>query len=474
MEPVKLFGTGVAGKSLAVTSQRRLNCYYELRVDGDKTNIAIYGTPGETLFAVIGVLPIRGAWSVGNVAYVVQAGLLYSLTLGGVQTNVGTLTTSSGPVSIIDNGTQLLIVDGFNGYTYTIATNTFAKIASANFPNGASTAAFQDGFFFVDNPNTVGQWFKSALYDGTTWNALDYGTMVSNPNPCIAVDSDHGYAIIWGTLAVEFWQNTGAANFPFNPVRSMAQEYGLAARFSRAKINGTICFLAQGQQGQVTVMKMTPGNLQRISSPDIDNIINNFSIKSDATGLGYMQDGHQMYEISFPTANRSFLYDDTTQMWSEVQTGVDLIGRHNAQYGFNWAGKTYVTDYSNGNLYLLDPNAYTDNGATIKRLIQTRHQFNNMNEFSLDEIILEMETGIGLQSGQGKTPQIVMQVSKDKGRTFGLERPVSIGKVGQYQLRGAHWSRMGSGNDFVLRFYMTDPVKFAVTDGYGMFSMGEQ
>lgn len=473
MKPFPLFGVGSVGKSPTITSQRRLNCYYEFRVDGDKTKIAVYGTPGLLLFKSVGGAPIRGGWAVGLSAYVVVGNILYKLDLGGTQSSLGTINTSTGTVSIIDNGTQMMIVDGTNGYILTLSSGALTQIVDGDFYNGATTVTFQDGFFLVENPAITGQFGKSALYDGMTWDALDNAVMVSNPCPSVAVDADHGYVIVFGTLAVEFWQNGGIAGFPFVPMRSAALEFGLAAKFSRAKCNGQICFLAQNKEGQVTVMKTVPGGAQKISDPDIDSIINSFSVKSDATGLAYMVDGHAMYEISFTTAGRSFLFDHSTEMWSEVQTGVDLVGRHIAQFAFLWNGNTFVTDYATGNLYTLSSTTNTDSGATIKRLIQTRHQSESMNEFSINDIYLDMETGVGLQSGQGSDPQICLQVSKDNGRTFGIERWMPIGKVGQY-LRNVHWSRLGSATDFVLRFWMTDPVKFAIAAGYGEADAGPQ
>ena len=63
----------------------------------------------------------------------------------------------------------------------------------------------------------------------------------------------------------------------------------------------------------------------------------------------------------------------------------------------------------------------------------------------------------------GQNPQIVMQVSKDGGRTWGNERWTSFGMVGQYLGPRATWRRVGSARDFVFRFFVTDPVKFALT-----------
>jgi hypothetical protein len=76
-----------------------------------------------------------------------------------------------------------------------------------------------------------------------------------------------------------------------------------------------------------------------------------------------------------------------------------------------------------------------------------------------------METGVGLQSGQGSNPQIMLQVSRDYGRTFGNERWTSIGAVGQYIGPRPTWRRIGAGRDFVFKWKMTDPVPFVINNG---------
>lgn len=465
MKTLPLFGAGVAGKSLVVTAQRRLNCYYEIRVDGDKSNIVIFGTPGTTLTNSALSSVIRGFWVMGTFLYVVAGGTLYQFDANFNLTTIGTLNTTAGIVSMVDNGTQLMIVDGTNGYIYNQKTTTWVgKITAAGFPNGATTVTFDNGFFIVNNSGT-GQFFKSASYDGTLWNALDFATLAATPNNLLAVDDDHGYLVLWGQRSIELWQNNGAATFPYAPIRSVAQEFGLAALWSRAKVNNTMIFLAQNPQGQVQVMMFAGTSPTDISSPDVTNIINSFSVVSDAVALSYVVDGHQMYQINFPNAGRSFLYDCMTQMWSELQTGTGLSGIHIARQGVNFNQTVYVCDGTSGNIYKLDPNAYTDNGMPIKRLSQTRHIVQDYNVLGIDEIFFDMETGVGLQSGQGSDPKIMLQVSKDGGRTFGTESLMSLGKVGQYKGPRVTKRRLGAARDIVLRISMTDPVKFVITSG---------
>ncbi len=476
MKKLSLFGTGVVGKSAVVTAQRRLNCYYEFRVDGDKANIAIYGTPGLTLFSsnvssiVRGVLPagvqlsVSGQTAMTNYLPLVSGTNFVLLKTDGTTLVNGTpVNTTTGNVSLATNGTQILVVDGTNGYIFTPSTNTFARIVSAGFPNGAKTCVFLGGFFIVENAGT-GQFYISSIYDGTTWDALQFATAEQNPDNLLAVDADHGYLILFGQNSIEFWQLNGASPFPFGLVQGATAQWGLAAIFSRAHIDNSIIFLAQNNQGQVRVMELQGFLPTPISTPDIEEIINSFSVVSDAVALSYLIDGHGFYQITFPTAARSFLYDCSTQMWSEVMTSVNLTGRHQAQFSAYFNGNSLVTDYANGNIYTIDPLNFTDNGTSIKRLVQSRHITNDSNVVSIDEIYLDMETGVGLNTGQGSNPLVAMQVSKDGGRTWGNERYTTAGAIGAYKTR-AIWRRIGSARDFVFRFWMTDPVKWAITYG---------
>ena len=65
-----LFGTGMQGKSPNITAQRRINCYYDYTPDGDKTKVAIIGTPGKDLFLDMGETPIRGMHVPQNSDYI--------------------------------------------------------------------------------------------------------------------------------------------------------------------------------------------------------------------------------------------------------------------------------------------------------------------------------------------------------------------------------------------------------------------
>jgi hypothetical protein len=337
----------------------------------------------------------------------------------------------------------------------------------SNIPNGATTIAYNDTFFIADNPSVNGQYSVSpSLYTvGTAWNALAIGNASSNPDPLTAVDTDHGFLILWGSSSIEFHQDVGTSPLPYTPIVSATQQVGLAAKFSRAKFDNTVAFLGSNLQGGYSVYKLYGFQPIVISNKDIDNYLLTFSTVSDATAISYSWNGHPFYLLTFPTAGRSFLYDGSTNIWSEQQTGVNLLARYFGNLALTFNGNVYVSDYSNGNIYQLSDTVFTDNSNSIMRLVQTSHIHDHGNMLCIDEVFLDLETGVGLQSGQGSTPQIMVSVSKDGGRTFGNERLMGIGAIGQYIGPRATLRRFGAARDFVFRFRMTDPVKFAVTYG---------
>src|SRR5262249_25655728 len=155
-----LFGEGIAGKSYVVTRQRRLNCYFENRRDGDKTKVAVYGTPGlVAAFQPATPLsqPLRGFLGTQSALYLVAYNQFQSVPSTGATIATGTLGTTSGIVSMAFSPTQVVIVDGANGYLYVPATTTFSMIG-ASFPNGARTTTFVAAFFVAEQPGTQQFW----------------------------------------------------------------------------------------------------------------------------------------------------------------------------------------------------------------------------------------------------------------------------------------------------------------------------
>ena len=63
-----------------------------------------------------------------------------------------------------------------------------------------------------------------------------------------------------------------------------------------------------------------------------------------------------------------------------------------------------------------------------------------------------------------ENPQVMLRISRDGGRTFGNERWVPLGRIGEYYSR-VMLRRLGSARDFVIQITVTDPVKFVLASG---------
>ena len=218
---------------------------------------------------------------------------------------------------------------------------------------------------------------------------------------------------------------------------------------------------------------------QVISTTDIDQIINSFTTISDAYSYSYVNGGHTFYQITFPSGNRSFLYDSTTQIWSEVQSSISTTPvKHLTALGITFNNNAYASDCVNGNIYFVDPQNYTDNGSLIQREVDSMHIQLQGNEFGIDEIFLTGATGQGTTPanaiGDSDDPMISMSVSKDYGNTFGAPRAIKMGATGKYTGPRMVWRRLGSSRDFVLRFTCTSAVPFAFASASAVIRQGTE
>ena len=99
----------------------------------------------------------------------------------------------------------------------------------------------------------------------------------------------------------------------------------------------------------------------------------------------------------------------------------------------------------------------------IRRLRRAPHLTNEQMWTFYSLFQLEMQTGVGQDTGQGVDPQLFLRWSDDGGFTFSNEHWTSAGRIGEYTRR-ALWRRLGRGRDRVFEIAMSDPVLIAIRD----------
>lgn len=458
---VPFLGGSGTQRSVTVNAERTVNLYPALTPDG-KSPMALYGTPGLTRFATMTAGAGRGLHVAAGRLFAAVGQVLYEINGGGVATSRGTLRTVAGPVSMADNGQHLVMVDGAYGYRLTLADNTFATLTAAEWSQ-ATHVAFHDGYFVI-NQAATGQFVITELY-GTTIDPLDFATAEGSPDDTVSLLVDHRELWLFGEETTEVWYNSGAADFPFARLDGAFIEQGCAAAFSPAKMDNAVYWLSRDRNGHGHVMRAQGYQPQIVSTRSVEHAIQGYSTIADARGYTYQQDGHSFYVLTFPAADATWVYDASTQLWHERAYWDGVEHRHRGEcYAFAF-GKNLVLDHSNGRIYELDLDAYTDDGTTIRALRRTQHQHAQGARLFWSLLQVDAETGVGLVSGQGSDPQIMLRWSDDGGRTWSSEHWRSLGKIGEYRTR-AIWRRLGQSRDRVYELVITDPVKRVLVDAW--------
>lgn len=487
-----LFGRGNKGVSAVVSAQRRVNLYTAVPQDPDRGQLVLYPRPGLQFYGsgnVLGGFPnlsndqrfntglVRGMMdgemavlqnfsgqnSVVPSGYLVIGDTLNQLAPFGMGTAVlFAMNTSSGRVMLDHNDTQVLVVDGTNGYVLNTVTNVMAVVTDPNFPQTARSCAFLAGRGVLDDPAFPGRFRWTNLNDFTTCPAANFATAELAPDPLVAVWVSNGLLNLFGDYTVEFWAPSQGSQ-PYSRVSGSAAPWGLVAIGSLKRVGRATLFLGRDYQGNVKVLSLTGYDATPVSTSEVEWRLKNEVAAGDlanGTAMAYTTNGHTMYRLSF--ANLTLSYDTTENVWNDETSGA-AGGRFKGQYGALIAGTFYVSDYAAQKVYKQLDNVYTDDGDVISREVITKHSFVDEDRTSLDALCLDLETGVGLTLGQGVDPQVMLKLSRDRGHTWGNEMTRSFGKIGEY-VSTVWWNSLGRGRDLVSWFKITDPVKTVMTN----------
>jgi hypothetical protein len=461
-----ILGSAYVARSVNAADARMINLFPELVPEGGKEPAFLNRAPGLKLKISVGSGPIRGMWVFGGNLYVVSRNKLYKVDSSYAVTELGTVSGTSGPVSMVDNGIQLFIACNGPSYIYNSQTNVFAQITDGDFP-GAVTVAYLDGYFVFNEPNSQKIWV-TGLLDGASIDPLDFASAEGSPDGVVGIIADHREIWVFGTNSVEVWYNSGNADFPLSRIQGAFNEIGCAAPYSIAKMDNGLFWLGKDARGQGIVYRANGYTGQRISTHAVEWQIQQYEDMSDAIGYTYQQDGHSFYVLIFPQADTTWVYDVATQAWHE-RAGFDNgdFTRHRSNCQAFFQGDVLVGDYENANVYSFDLSDFSDNGSVQKWLRSWRAlptSQNNLKRSAQHSLQLDLETGVGLNLGQGSDPQVMLRWSDDGGHTWSNEHWVSIGKIGEFYRR-AIWRRLGMTmkiRDRVYEVSGTDPVKIAI------------
>ena len=433
------------------------------------------------------------------------------------QTIQGAGVTANTMITALGTGTG-----GTGTYTIstsqTVASETLYALNFAIMPSsdgaftGANTVDIVDNYFVYNRPGTQ-QWGASNALSpisiGTSFSSKD-----GSPDNLVALIVDHREVYLLGEASSETWVDVGAAQFPFQRIPGTSTQHGIAATFSVSRLGDSFAYLARNNRGQAEIVQMNGYIPARISNHAVENTLVDQYI-DDAISWTYQLEGHEVYVISFPTINITWAYDIATGMWHKwlYTNNYGQYERHRGNCCALFQGMVLIGDYSNGTIYKLDKQNYTDSGQYIRRLRRAPHLVADLQRQYFEELQIQFQPGVGTTGLSnvlglnylGNTyvifsdatftigpyatytigmsnpitpqtpttyPQAMLRWSNDGGSTWSNEHWVTIGQQGKYKNR-AIWRRLGTARDRIFEVSITDPVNAVIVSSNLKISGGD-
>ena len=446
-------------RSRPASSARLVNCFPEALPPDAKTQVLLTRAPGIPTWTTVGSGPIKGLYSApielttgqATNLYVVSGSELYKVDANKSATLLGNVGNPN-RIDMDSNTTSLVVVNEPNGYYWD--GTTFGQITDDDFiTRGAGDVEFYDDFMLFREPDS-GRFFGADLGSVTDFDALQFAIADSAPDNTTAMKVLNRILLLLGTTSGELWENTGVSGFPFQRIVNGTFEHGCLNANTLAVQDNAFYWVVN----DYTVRRLQGNTPIRVSTHAIEQSLSE-ATASSLEAFTYVQEGHFFYALTADEG--TWVLDVTTGEWSERKS-----------YGYNnwrprnsvkFAGKVLVGDSDSNTIGYMDPSTYTEFGATQRMEWTYQPVYAQGQRAFHDRLEIVMETGVGLTTGQGSEPKIMLQKSDDGGVTWKAVSDRSIGVLGK-RLTRVVWHNLGSSRERVYRCAVSDPIKVVVTD----------
>lgn len=388
-------------------------------------------------------------WSEGTLFDVTMVG--ESIRIGGVGGTVYTISAFIDPQHITLTATAGTNLD----VEFTIFAGTGVT---------ATTGAFLDGYAIAATPNSK-EYQLSGINEFGEWDPLDSAIKQSYPDNIGSVLADHEELYLFGESSIEVWRDTGGSatnTFPFARDPGACMSIGTGAPWSCVSTREGVAWIKADTRGGPAAYFAKGYQPVRVSTHAIEAAWAAYSTVVDAQAFVYEMDGHEFWQINFPTANTTWVYDLTASqqmgkpMWHEKTSyNGATFDRHRARCHAFVFGTHVVGDFANGNVYSMSTAAFDDAGTAIT-CIRT---FPHMNEERLMQFFSRLTVNLETPTG-GPSSTLTLDWSDDGGHTFytpALALTTSFDFL-------AYFNRLGKSRDRVFRLMWVGAVKKALID----------
>lgn len=273
---------------------------------------------------------------------------------------------------------------------------------------------------------------------------------------------------LFGYKTIEIWQR-GSGEYETWTRQSYTANAsnGLQAPFSIATCGSNLYYLGSGESYAKGVLMVSGQTYTKISDTWLDDKL--LGEDGDtAFAFAYAHGNHNFYVLQLGNAKETWVFDTETSEWHQrtsrvYATGEETRWRPSALIWFK--GKFYCF-CNDGCMYGFSDDYYwEDYAATGNRLPVIRHRqgaviVNDERPFIFQE--LAVECNVGTWADYTLQPDLLLEVSRDGGNTFGHVRSCPLGKTGDYHHR-VRFHSLGYNRLCVLKLTYSHPTALELT-----------
>jgi hypothetical protein len=334
-----------------------------------------------------------------------------------------------------------------------------AEFSNSFFPPIVPT--YQDGYGVYPKQNSQ-RFYYTAIEDFSRVDALAYESAITYADNIAGAASMNQELYIIGTDSMQLYHTSADPDLPFASRTNLIINYGCIAPYTIQVGSDNILFmLARNKSGDRIIITVENYDVKTISTEPLMDELMSYSKVDDAFAYIIESTTNIFYIISFPSADKTWVYNLKMDQWAQWSSTWDntfpesLPTRQGIFKGSCHAvfdGKNIVGDIASGKLYVFTDSYNLDNDKYIKYQRTSPHLYGDDDWITVNSLIIDVQRGETLVNSP---PKLMLQVSRDGGQTWGSEMWRTSGDTGQYTYR-AIWTNLGTARNFTFRLTITD------------------
>lgn len=374
----------------------------------------------------------RGGILWNNVLYRVMGSKLVTVDSSGTVTTLGDVEDDGKQVSMDYSFDRLAIVS--NGKLFYWNGTTLTEVTDPDVGTPIDIMWVDGYFFYADDESNL---VVTELADPEQIDPLKYGSSEVDPDPVLAVRKIRNEPHAINRYTIEVFDNIGGTGFPFQRIPGAQVQKGAVGTHAVCEFMGGLAFVGSGRHEQPSVYISSGGQVQRIATREIEEILETYTDAQLADILIEKRNDRSSMLLYIHLPDRTLVYsgDGTWFILTSAYQGYSQYRARNMVWAY---GKWCVGDPASSNVGSFSDAVGEHWGSVVRWEFGTQIIFNETNGVIMNQMELVTLTGsVALNS----TPTISTQFSLD-GQVWSPVKEIQAGTIGD-RLKRLVWFRQG-------------------------------